>query len=380
MKTKIFLMFIAFSLLFYACEKDAEYKFDGRDIAHLGDDYVFQVDADGIAVTKLIAGQNQYVGTVEVKMGEETITVTYNTDPGWFLTETHLHIAKDEDELFAQITNRAGNPRIGNFAYGAEDIFQTKWEIVIDKSEISPGSEGCYAIAAHAVVASLDAEGGVYISLNTFAANLPETATIAIDHPTNNEESYFKVHVSDADFINGTWPGWCIQTGADILPGPPPTYETEVFSSFETVPGYEAEILMKINWILNQNFIELNESGTPVYFTYGDLQIAMWTLLHGYDIFNTDVKDELRATSPDPLYPSVIGSWTEEKVNEILTQVKDITEFAPECGDVLAIVFIHNGQDVIIEYPYPCYQDETAWGQGGLFKGNSWAMFFKVCP
>ncbi len=391
MKTKLWLFLISFALVFSACEKEAEFSGGlndngGRDIASL-DECVFTVDADSIVVRPLIAGQNQPVGAVEVKLGEDDITVTYTTGSGWLLAETHLHIVADnEDEenkekLFVNVTNRAGNPRIGNFDYGEENIFKNTWSVQIPKDDIDPDYDGCYLFAAHAVVLNITEEGGYDFDLAAFAVSLPETATIAIDHPADNLDSYFKVKVSDGDILDGTWPGWCIETNAAIEPGPPPSYDTEVFSSYEYVPGYEAEILMKINWILNKKFIQLDESGNPDYFTYGDVQIAMWTLLHGYESFDQDVRDELDATTPNPFQSSVIGPWTPAKVNEILEQVKDVTEFTPGCGDVIAIVFVHDGQDLIIEYPFPCYQDETAWGQGCLFtERGSWAMYFGVCP
>jgi len=386
MKTKLWLFSLAIGLIFSACEKDDEFKgkpdgvVKGRVIATL------ESAPDNCEITAgetpLIAGQHHEVGTVRVDFENGDIIVTYKTKDGWFITETHLHVAADPEGI---PTNRPGNPMIGLFEYGDDDIFETEVKYTISKSAIIPAPDnGCYYIAAHAVVVTEAAEGG-YINLDAFAEILPETATVAIDHPADNEESYFNVHVSDAGILNGIWPGWCIQTGAVIDPGPPPVkYPTSVFSSYEDLSGYNekytSEVLMKINWILNQNFIELDNDGKPDYFTYGDLQIAMWTLLHGYDEFDDVVKEELKGTSPNPFATSVIGKWTREKVNEILSQVKNITEFFPECGGVIAVVFVHEAQDLIIEYPLPCYKDETAWGAGCLFveKGN-WAMYFKVC-
>ena len=375
MKTRLWLFLIAFGLIFSACDKDAEFSSNGtsRNIAHLGDDYIFTVDADNDTTsTVLIAGQNQEVGRVEVKLTDNYITVTYRTYPGWFLTETHLHIARDEEELFAQITNRAGNPRIGNFDYGTEeDIFQTSWE-----TEIPITEDGCYVIAAHAVVAGLDAEGGGYVNLDAFAASLPETATIMVKYASGFEKpkAYFpEVIVSEADFLNETWPGWCIQTDA-IINQNQAYNNVAVHSSYEDLSelGYDADFLIKLNWILNKKYVDKG-------YTYGDVAIAIWTLLNGATQFDDANLGDVELFPHRPLNPEYIGEYDAARINEILGEAALIESFTPECGDIIAIVFTHGSQDLIIEYPFPCYQDETAWGQGGLFEGNSWAMFFGVC-
>ncbi len=395
MKTKLWLFLISFALVFSACEKDAEFSDTfsggGRDIAHLGDNYVFTVDADGVTETMLIAGQNDTVGTVKVKLTESEIIVTYYTDPGWFLTETHLHIAKNEEILFAQVTNRGGNPRIGNFDYGAEDISKTSWEIEIPKENISPQPEdwdGCYVIAAHAVVTGVSEEGG-YFDLNAFALSLPETATIQVTWPdfANNPDavSYFpNVSLTEADFLNGDFPGWCIQADLNIMEE---EYDASVYSYNEEVPGYNAEFLKKVNWIINQKFVE--DFG----YTYADVQIAIWLLRHDIDIFTNDEwTDALRAIGSTALSRTYVGrlnqGYFEDNIKDILVRAAaNYEDFVPACDDVIAIVFItpFGIQDIIVEYPVPCVPvgdgSETAWGQGCLFtERGSWAMYFKVCP
>ena len=395
MKTKLWLFLVSFALVYSACQKEAEFSNtlnggSSRDILHLGDDYVFTVDENGVAQTDLIAGQNQIVGKVKVELTDDDIIVTYKTNPGWFLTETHLHIAKDEDALFAQITNRAGNPRIGNFDYGTEeDIFQTSWEITIPKEEIKPPSEnGCYAIAAHAVVAGVSEEGG-YFDLNAFALSLPETAAIEVTWPdfVNNPGavSYFpNVNVTEADFLNGDFPGWCIQADFNIFEDE--VYNALVYSYNEQVPGYDAEFLKKVNWIINKKFVE------NYGYTYADVQIAIWLLRHDIDIYTNENwisdLDGLGGQVMRRAYLGRLGSgYFEDNIKAILEgAASNYEDFVPACWDVIAVVFRtpDNIQDIIVEYPVPCDLvgdgHETAWGQGGLFGGNSWAMYFEICP
>lgn len=369
MKTKLWLFLIALPLVFTACEQGDDFGFGppaGKGIK--GGRVVAELKASDCmvnGVTPLIAGQHYEVGKVTVKNDGVNIVVTYETNPGWFITETHLHITKDR---LGFPVNSAGNPMIGIFMFGNEHEFKK-----VDGNKVIytiPWEPACYYIAAHAVVSGFANIDGK-IDLEAFAQLLPETATVAIDHPANNTNSYFNVHVSNAGFLNGKWPGWCIQTGAEIAPGS--QYDTKVYSSYENVPGYDAGILMKINWILNQRFIGQG-------YSYGEIQIAMWTLLLGYEEFNNVVQAQLQGTVPNPLVSSVIGPWTAEKVNNILSQVIDITDFIPECGGVIAVVFVHNAQDLIIELPVTCGGNETAWGQGCRFveQGN-WAMYFQVC-
>lgn len=76
-------------------------------------------DASACSQTEtLIAGQNNYAGTVEVRPTDDGtgICVTYQTDGDWLLTETHLSIATSLNGI---PQTKAGNPRPGQFQYSA---------------------------------------------------------------------------------------------------------------------------------------------------------------------------------------------------------------------------------------------------------------------
>lgn len=358
-----------------SCQKDElkgppDHAAKGRDIAILNPALECVIE-DG--VTDLIAGQNKVVGTVEVVIEQDEIIVTYQTDEGWYITETHLHITVDYTGF---PLNRPGNPQIGLFEYGddhdSKEVIGNTVVYTIDRGEIDPLSEfECYYIAAHAVVQGIGDENGT-VDLAAFAQILPETATIKVDHPEDDITSYFNVTVTNAGILDGIWPGWCVQTGEGINPGD--YYDTYVYSTYEDLSGYNynADFLMKLNWIINQKFTE-----PPQGFTYGEVQLAIWSIKLGLDEFDYDA---LSATEPPNPFVT-IGDYDPDNVNQILDWANDVEDFVPGCGDVIAVAFIDGShQDLIIEYPVVCkFGKETAWGQGCLFNDNgSWAMWFKV--
>jgi hypothetical protein len=64
------------------------------------------------SIYTLYAGQDIDVGTVTVVSIFGLVFVTYQTTDGWFLKETHLHIA---DSLEGIPQTNKGNPKVGHF-------------------------------------------------------------------------------------------------------------------------------------------------------------------------------------------------------------------------------------------------------------------------
>ena len=97
----------------------------------------------------LIAGQNEVVGQVTIKVNEDgSWTLTYHTLEGWSLKETHLSLSPDCDNPTFPVT-KTGNPKVGKFEYAAShenDIDTVEYTIYQD----SFSWEFCFA--AHAVV------------------------------------------------------------------------------------------------------------------------------------------------------------------------------------------------------------------------------------
>ncbi|MGC9307175.1 MAG: hypothetical protein ACP5FL_00175 [Thermoplasmatota archaeon] len=94
----------------------------------------------------LIAGQDIDVGDVTVWNDGDTIYVTFTTEDGWYMTETHLHLAMSSD---AFPVNKKGNPQVGHFYRGEDDLYTQTWSDTLPYG----GSLGnTVYIAAHAAV------------------------------------------------------------------------------------------------------------------------------------------------------------------------------------------------------------------------------------
>ena len=96
----------------------------------------------------LIAGQNIVVGTVDVYMDAFSLSIVYNTIPGWNLDETHMSIGDCTSDI---PTTGSGNPKVGHFEYSAVHTSGTT-VVTYTTDSTSLAFETC--IAAHAVVTS----------------------------------------------------------------------------------------------------------------------------------------------------------------------------------------------------------------------------------
>ena len=375
MKAKLWLFLIIIGFAFAACEKDDELKgppahaqAKGNITANLnnGGDNNNGIE-DG--VTPLIAGQHYEVGTVTVQFDGDYILVTYDiTEAGWYITETHLHVSIDKEGI---PTNNPGNPMIGLFEYSGEHdkVLTFRYEIL--RTDIDPDLDyECYAFAAHAVVAT--GEGDVS-GLDDFNALFPEgpVEVQIANGPSAGNLAYFEnVTISGGSFLDRTYDlGWCVQTGIRVAnPGTATAY-----SSYD-LPDPDDVFLVnypenfdKVNWLLNNisasDFChELEED-----ITMGDIQMAIWALIDGGE--------------PDGY--QYVTPYSPEMVDKLVEKAEAKgTGFKPDCGELVVIVLDYGADDqnIIVGYPLPCYQEETAWGAGDTFvdRGN-WAMYFNAC-
>jgi hypothetical protein len=184
------------------------------------------------------------------------------------------------------------------------------------------------------------------LNLVNFATSLPQFAKVIVEHPSESSDAYFKVTLSDAGRLDGRYSAWCIQTGEGIKPGR--KNSTSVYSSYANLPDYDKTFLNRLNWVINQKYVGQG-------FTYGEVQIAIWTLMHGYTAFNEDVSIELYNTRPpNPLDPEYIGSWNKEKVNEIVILAAGISDYLPDPGGLIGVLcIVESSQDLAIEFTLP---------------------------
>jgi hypothetical protein len=234
-------------------------------------------------------------------------------------------------------------------------------------------------IAAHADVCTYS---GFSSNAGAFIATLPETATVNVLR--TKLISYFQTTITNGDFLNGIYEGWCIDTDRSI--GKNIDYCANVYSSYEPLPLGLIEYpenLDLVNWLINQDFVgkdyPLSVLDPPETFTMGDVQFAIWELIEDIVPY---------ASAGD------MGSWSHEKVNYLVAEAYANGEgFVPGCIPpqnrmiVMLVPYdfppdcapseIPIAQITFISVPVPCVPEdcETAWGDGDDFPGKKWAMY-----
>jgi hypothetical protein len=136
------------------------------------------VNAAGSAlVVNLMAGQNEFAGTVKVWDEGDSLYVLYETIEPWCMTETHLAVASSLEG----IPQSNGNPVPGNFPYKNTHKCATSFLYTVP---LSSGACELY-IAAHAVVKKPG-------SNETAWGN-------GVDFPGSNWATYFIYEISDCN-------------------------------------------------------------------------------------------------------------------------------------------------------------------------------------
>ena len=97
-----------------------------------------------ISSVSLVAGQHNYAGTVSVARAGSDICVTYATEGGWKISETHLSISSSVAGI---PQTGSGNPKPGQFAYSTSHR-----PAVSTFTYCVASPTGVFYVAAHAVV------------------------------------------------------------------------------------------------------------------------------------------------------------------------------------------------------------------------------------
>ncbi len=97
----------------------------------------------------LLAGRHTEVGTLDIDLSGEEVTVSYDTGAtAWYLDETHLHIGASLEDVPRTPT---GNPIIGQFDHTGEEVTDGGTKVVYHGLGVPEGTDELI-IAAHAVV------------------------------------------------------------------------------------------------------------------------------------------------------------------------------------------------------------------------------------
>ncbi len=351
MKHILFSILIFTALIMAACDKDDDARPEPE-----------------VHTVSLIAEENMEVGSISVSFEGDMLFVKYTAKMGMVINETYLHVWEPKGPQGAEYFH--GFPFVGNtsepdmerFAHKSknDNSMTVKYEIPIENDP----ELGFFAIAAHAVVTS-----GMEV-LENFADKLPANATLKVltewDQPEIRPSYFTEVTIKNTDgFLDGKYHGWCAQADVEISRNN--WYDADLFSSLEDLDDVIGlnypENINKVNWILNQEFVGEKLKGEGVDLgiaTYGDVQYAIWDLV---------------STLP----PVIESRHDMDRVNEIVRRATLHADFIPEYGGVFSIIFsIEEAQDVLIKYPVPYYEKESAWGQGEYFaEQENRAMFFE---
>ena len=108
-----------------------------------------------VHTTPIFAGQNIEVGRLSVSNDEDNLYVTYEVDAPWFIKGTHLYVGHCEEIP----QTKSGNPKIGHFPYGDDDIspLSGTYTETIPLTDLG----ACYCVVAHAEVVKKDGRGRV---------------------------------------------------------------------------------------------------------------------------------------------------------------------------------------------------------------------------
>jgi hypothetical protein len=187
--------------------------------------------------------------------------------------------------------------------------------------------------------------------------NQPGTTKIRVTYPYEGGPALFPTTEIDYDgngVADFTTTSWCIDTDHTIYNNT--WYCTTLVSSYDYPHGLDDTRwanLDVVNWILNQGFVG-QSSGPAGTYTYGDVQIAIWSLLED-------------ATSPNGL-----GPYSMTRVTQILASASaavglenPLITYEPPCDGVVGVILVPTNcggsysqflvaQMLVSEYPGFC--------------------------
>ncbi|MDY6994673.1 MAG: hypothetical protein SVR94_18975 [Pseudomonadota bacterium] len=280
----------------------------------------------------LYAGQHIPVGEVWIEANAEQTIVTYHTDPGWCMTETHLYVGLEAPQSSAP----------GQFPYSHQNLGCVQKDTYV----ITPGTQCGFFVAAHAVVEHWAFPIGG--SINQYKVRL-----------NSQTPTYFDSYVNVFDEEWQFYPAWCVDKFHYITTNRTYT-DCLVFSTLDpNAPVDKPENLDRVNYILNQDYGATME----------ELQDAIWYLIdndipkpEAGTLIDVIVKDaQANGAGFEPGFGQVIG-----------TIIK--------CGDNIQITLI------VMDFDDIFLGEETAWAKSddNIFwrnkKGKTmgWGSYFEI--
>ncbi|MFH1144671.1 MAG: hypothetical protein V1774_09030 [Candidatus Eisenbacteria bacterium] len=138
-------------------------------------------------IVTLWAGQYHDAGTVTVTNDDDTLSVEIVAAPGWYLTESHVAVARTLEEL---PQTGSGNPKVGHFDFAAvHDPPASGYTYTISVADYGYQVGDALVLAVHAVVERVN-EQGVPVQEETAWADGPP-------FPGNNWATYLHYTVQE---------------------------------------------------------------------------------------------------------------------------------------------------------------------------------------
>jgi hypothetical protein len=337
-----------------------------------------------------LPGTGTLVGYVTFDASNVIIDLTDADNDGildmfpYVLESVHIHFADTVENM--PHTNK-GNPKLGEFDYSPDfPDYHDEYDPTL----------------SHIVVpVEFDAVGAIHISAKQFGGlealeyYLPTgPVQMQVKYPKSGDPSYLGMTLDEASQMDGYYESWC--GDVDNFISQDTWYTSQVYSLHDldlpTGLFENPENLDKVNYLINIFYVGMEVTlvqditdctpatscgavKPPEALTYGDIQVAIWTLIED--------------TLPDNLSDfAALANWSQERVNAILCDVNaNGDEFMPTCetNPFLLTSFIvvpdDGAQLQISSIEVPCETtDGTAWGDGKFGQifpdSNQWGKYF----
>lgn len=157
------------------------------------------------------------------------------------------------------------------------------------------------------------------------------------------ERSYLVSTLENGEVMNGTFPGWCANANIPIKFGATHSYTfySSLLSQYPSGLVDKPENLDAVNWLINQKIVGKPSPTGLGNYTFGDQQVAMWTLLNFTFVPGASV-----------------NPYNQNRVNEIVsTSLARGNGFIPRCNQIVGIIIDpideegRPAQSLIIEIP-----------------------------
>ncbi|GEM_PF-3352109 len=294
-------------------------------------------------VVTLLAGQDIDAGTVSVWNDGDNLFVKFETSAGWVMTETHLAVATDPND----IPQKNGNPIPGRFTYKHEDLGGvTEDPYTIPLSEIGAGPDGTVYIAAHAALLLIIGDG----------CGSPQWASTVMNS------------------VQGTL------VGGGPVTDPARTDSNAALGAPDASTSPPATGFYSLGFVSDSDGYIVLGFDYPVYNGPGD-DIVAYEVTWGRPGYPDEVADVSVVADGTEQYAGTVTNHDDGGVGTVSIPDDSLCVDAVKLVDATDPLLFGqpdaDGYDLdSVGACYLCAADETAWAKGPDFPGANWATYF----